>query len=287
MNPRDDVPVDKACCGPTDRGIEWTDMEREGRPGGAAADAELLELHVAAATLRGRVEQLVLDRRSGRSTPGFRLLGEGLDQIDAGLAALEPRARSSVWAMQPMLFWDPRNGMIAIDEQTRQRGVDLRFITGERSAVANPLITSEMPHVRFGPAPAQFILIDATTAVVGGPIGGDDYPTAWLTTRDDLVTVVRDVWEAALPQSRPGVAEGSEPPFTPRQCHVARRMVLGVKDAAIARELGVSVRTVAAEVSALLDGLGATSRAEAALVLRGGSDRQAEAHRRAPGSGWR
>ncbi len=267
------------------QGIEWTDMEREGRPS-EAADA-LLEMHVAAATLRGRVEQLVLDRRSGRSTPGFRLLGEGLEQIDAGLAALEPRARSSVWTMQPLLFWDPRNGMIAIDEQTRQRGIDMCFITGERSAAANPLITSEMPHVRFGPAPAQFILIDGTTAVVGGPFGGDAYPTAWLTTRDDLVTVVREVWDGALPQSRPGVPDGAEPPFTSRQCHVARRMVLGAKDAAIARELGVSVRTVAAEVSALLDGLGAASRAEAALMLRGGSDRRAEGPRRVRGSGGR
>ena len=267
------------------QGTRWTDMEREGRPS-EVADVQQLELHVAAATLRGRVEQLVIDRRSGRSTPGFRLLGEGIEQIDAGLAALEPRARSSVWTMQPLLFWDPRNRMIAIDEQTRQRGVDMRFITGERSAATYPLITSEMPHVRFGPAPAQFILVDGTTAVVGGPHGVDAYPTAWLTTRDDLVSVARALWDGALPQSRPGLAAGTEPLFTRRQCLVARRMVLGVKDAAIARELGGSVRTVAAEVSALLDGLGAGSRAEAGLLLRGGSDRQAEGHRRSQGGGW-
>ncbi|WP_323096405.1 helix-turn-helix transcriptional regulator [Intrasporangium sp. YIM S08009] len=260
-------------------------MEREERPS-EAADA-LLEMHIAAATLRSRVEQLVLDRRAGRSTPGFRLLGAGLEQIDAGLAALEPTARSSVWTMQPIMSWDPQNGMLEIDDQTRRRGLDFCFVTRERTAEVFPLLSSEMPHVRFGPAPAQFILVDGVTAVLGGPPDDDGYPTAWLTTRAELVTLVRGIWDIARPLSRAGVPAGAEPPFTARQCLIARRMVLGAKDAAIARELGVSVRTVAAEVAALMEGLGAASRAEAALVLRGGSDRQADVRRRGMGGGGR
>ena len=265
-------------------GTSMTDMERGPRPGGRPEPAHL-ELLTAAARLRSRVEDLVLDHRSGRPTPGFRLLGEGLGQIDAGLTAMEPTARSSVWTMQPFLGWDPENAMIVLDEQTRRRGLDLSFITSERSATAYPLISSEMPHVRFGPAPTQFILLDRRAAVLGGPPSDGGYPTAWLTAREDLVALVRSIWGTALPLSRPGVPDGAAPPFTARQCLVARRMVLGVKDAAIARELGVSVRTVAAEVAALLDGLGAGSRAEAALLLRGGSDRQADGRRRTLGLG--
>ncbi|WP_207555941.1 helix-turn-helix transcriptional regulator [Intrasporangium flavum] len=255
-------------------------VERDGRPAGE--EAALLELHATSAALRTRVEGLVLDFRSGRPTPGFRLLGEGLEQIDSGLSALEPTARSSVFTMQPLLFWDPRNAMIDLDGQTRLRGLDICMITSGRTAAAYPLLSSEMPHVRIGHAPTQFILIDRGTAVVGGPPSDGGYPSAWLATRADVLTLVRSVWDQALPMSRPGVPDGAEPPFTPRQCLVARRMVLGLKDAAIARELGVSVRTVAAEVAALLDGLGVASRPAAALVLRGGSDRSAEGRRRAP-----
>ncbi len=256
------------------------DTNERGRRPGRPPEDRALELLTASARLRARVEDMVLEHRSRRPTPGFRLVGEGLEQIDAGLTALEPTARTSVWTMHPVLFWDPQNPMTDLDEQTRGRGLDMCLITGERTAGAYPLISSEMPHVRFGPAPSGFLLIDGTTAVVGGPPSDDGYPTAWLTTRGDVVALVRAVWDAARPLSRPGVPDGADPPFTARQCRVARRMVMGAKDAAIARELGVSVRTVAAEVAALLLGLGVASRAEAALVLRGGSDREAAGRRR-------
>ncbi|WP_374971167.1 helix-turn-helix transcriptional regulator [Terrabacter sp. BE26] len=63
---------------------------------------------------------------------------------------------------------------------------------------------------------------------------------------------------------------GSAPPFTPRQCLVARRLMVGTKDAAIARELGVSLRTVAADIAHLVHELGVSNRAAAVLALRGG-----------------
>jgi DNA-binding NarL/FixJ family response regulator len=58
---------------------------------------------------------------------------------------------------------------------------------------------------------------------------------------------------------------------------VARRVVVGVKDATIAREMGVSVRTVAGDVAHLMEVLGARTRAELALLVRGGSERRIEA----------
>ena len=44
-------------------------------------------------------------------------------------------------------------------------------------------------------------------------------------------------------------------------------MSTGAKDAAIARELGLSLRTVRAEISALIAGLGAKSRFQAGCLL--------------------
>jgi DNA-binding CsgD family transcriptional regulator len=234
------------------------------------------ELRTAAIALAELVNRLAADRWDGLSTPGFRLLGEGMVQIEAGLTALEPTARRTAWSMHPSLTFDPLNSMNAIDERTVARGIDLRLITSDRTLHSHPLVTSELPHVRFGPAPSRFMLVDDVTAVVGGPMSEAGYSTAWLATREDVVAAVRSVWALAWPLSRPGNAEGVAPPFSPRQCVVARRVVVGVKDASIARELGVSVRTVAGDVAHLMDVLGARNRAEVALMLRGGSERRLE-----------
>ena len=56
-----------------------------------------------------------------------------------------------------------------------------------------------------------------------------------------------------------------------RQLEVERGLVKGVKDAALARQLGVSPRTVVADVGHLLEHLGARSRAEAVFILGGGA----------------
>jgi len=57
--------------------------------------------------------------------------------------------------------------------------------------------------------------------------------------------------------------------LTDRQREVAVRLQDGMTDAAIARALGVSVRTVAGEVRTLVDAVGARSRFQAASRLFG------------------
>jgi DNA-binding CsgD family transcriptional regulator len=240
-----------------------------------------LDLYAAAADLTQLVSGHVVELLAGRPTPGFRRLGVGIAQIDRGLTALEPTAQRSVWTMHPILGYDPANEMTRLDDHTRRRGVDLRCITTERSLNLYPLLTSEIPHVHFGPARSQFILVDESVAVVGGPHSEEGYPTAWLTTRSDVITRVRAIWELTSRLSHPGVPSGQKPPFTARQCQIARRLVLGAKDSTIARDLDVSLRTVTADVAVLLHTLGAGSRAEAAHLLVGGSHRLDAARLRA------
>jgi DNA-binding NarL/FixJ family response regulator len=55
--------------------------------------------------------------------------------------------------------------------------------------------------------------------------------------------------------------------LTNRQLLIGRLMATGAKDAAIARQLGLSLRTVRAEISALIAGLGARSRFQAGCLL--------------------
>ncbi len=74
---------------------------------------------------------------------------------------------------------------------------------------------------------------------------------------------VCEIYElGARRQSPPAVKE-----LTSRQIAIGRMLSTGTKDAAIARELGLSLRTVRAEVSALVVGLGAKSRFQAGCLL--------------------
>ena len=58
-----------------------------------------------------------------------------------------------------------------------------------------------------------------------------------------------------------------EPNLSGRQLRIGRLLETGAKDAAIARQLGLSVRTVQSDVSGLVAALGASSRFQAGCLL--------------------
>ena len=93
--------------------------------------------------------------------------------------------------------------------------------------------------------------------------------TVW--TSDDPAMVARavsffeEVWRAAVP----AVPVGEEPPFTRRMVEIAVRLVDGATDREIARALGVSERTVSADVREMSRRLGARSRAHAIALISG------------------
>lgn len=230
------------------------------------------DLAASAVELSGVVNSLAVTHLGGGPTPGFRRLGTGSEEIERNLAeAVEPLTRRSAWSMQPLIHFDPSDGVRRTNARSSARGLDMRTMTTERTLRINPLASSEDPGLRIGPALFQCILVDESTAVVGGPLSPQGFPTAWLATRSDVVEHVIRLWHETWARSRPAVPAGTAPPFTARQCLVARRLVVGTKDAAIARELGVSLRTVAAEISHLVAQLGASNRAAATLALRGGT----------------
>jgi DNA-binding CsgD family transcriptional regulator len=204
-----------------------------------------------------------------RAPSGFRRFGTGLAQVEQAMVGLEASVRVSVWNMQEVVHFEPASTVMELTERSRRRGLDTQLLTNRRSLELYPLLTSEIPEVRFGPARTHFLLIDGAAAIDPGPIDDFGAPTAWFTTSLDVVRRVTDIWERTWANSTPGLAPGGAPPFTPRQCYIARRMALGAKDAVVARELGVSVRTVAGDVAHLMRIVGARSRAEAMLILLG------------------
>ncbi|WP_323095469.1 helix-turn-helix transcriptional regulator [Intrasporangium sp. YIM S08009] len=206
----------------------------------------------------------------GLRPSGFRMIGAGVDQIAQGLAAIEPRTRRTVESVQPTSMFNPNDRTQTLDEASVSRGVTMRLVGSERAFAMNPMLVAVHPQARVGPTVARFILIDRSAAVVGGPPDPRGFPTAWLATREDMVHRVRDLWERTWARATPVVPPGEQPPFSRRQYEVARRLALGAKDQAIARELGVSVRTVATDIAALVAALGARNRVEVVLILRGG-----------------
>jgi DNA-binding NarL/FixJ family response regulator len=90
------------------------------------------------------------------------------------------------------------------------------------------------------------------------------YPAVPAVRMEDFAPeIVCEVYE--LGSRRRASAAAKE--LTNRQILIGRLMATGAKDAAIARQLGLSLRTVRAEISALIAGLGARSRFQAGCLL--------------------
>ena len=220
-----------------------------------------------ALALMGRMNEVAT---LGQPLPrGLSLLGIGQSDVMGRLASLESRTRRTVWNTIPTLVFDPEDVAYRLDSLSLGRGVDVQTITLPRALRFNPLLTSLNPRVQVGPVLVKSIIVDAQVAVVAGPdtVHGDT--TAWLATEGEVLTLALDVWSATRAESRPALAPGESPPLNERQLEVARAVCLGSTDAAIARQLGISQRTVARDVAAILEVTQAGSRAEAVLNMLG------------------
>jgi len=113
------------------------------------------------------------------------------------------------------------------------------------------------------------MVVDERRLIVGGPDTADGERTAWYTSRADILEAVLDIWHRTLALSTPILPPGTQPPLSRRQVEVARLLAVGEKDVSIARLLKMSARTVERDVSTILHELGAGSRTEAVLVMRG------------------
>lgn len=242
------------------------------RPTQENSDCAELSLVRRCQRLSTRVMDLAIEAGAGNGVVGLTSVRGGTNEIVEGLWRLAPKARRTIWNMQPsILSFDPEDPTLALNELSRARGVDLQLITTRRALVRNPLLTSQFPEVLVGPVHLRTILIDRVCAVIEGPLMPTGDGTAWLVTRTDLVAEVCWIWRETRQLSRTALPEGSPTPLTKRQYVVACRLATGAKDASIARELGISARTVATEVEAVFQLLGATSRVQAGLFMRGGS----------------
>lgn len=200
---------------------------------------------------------------------GLSLLGVGQAEVMKALAGIELRTRQSAWSLHPRPTFDPEDVSYELEGRSRARGVDLQTIAPSRALRLNPLLTSLTPGVRIGPVLFKCIIVDRQAAVMAGPDTVEGDTTALLASGGDFLRLARELWDASLAESRPALEPGAARPLNLRQLDVARGVCLGKTDAAIARQLGISERTVARDVAAILDVTSARSRGEAILNMLG------------------
>lgn len=193
----------------------------------------------------------------------------GLPARNAEMRRLAPHVRSEVVVLQTEYSYDPEDPGLELSRWLDARGVELQFVTRPSTARTHPLLSSIYPTTLLGPVFLRAMLIDDHTTMVGGPDDAYGNRVVWLTRDADAVAALREIWEATVPLCHRLLPEEESPPLSERQLGVARLLCTGEKDKSIARLLELSPRTVEREVSAVLRTLGASSRTEAVLMMRG------------------
>jgi DNA-binding CsgD family transcriptional regulator len=149
-----------------------------------------------------------------------------------------------------------------------ERGVVTRTlypdnIVGEPQAMAYAAeLVAAGAEVRLVPSlPIRLIIVDRTVAAV--PIDPLDGTVGALLIRDmGTVSAMVALFDAYWRDGRP-LPDGSESPeFSPLDIAILRHLASGAKDEAVARQLGLSVRTVRRGIADLMERLHADSRFE-------------------------
>ncbi|MBL1099255.1 helix-turn-helix transcriptional regulator [Streptomyces coffeae] len=203
----------------------------------------------------------------------------GMDRISEVLEDSAEIAVNEVLSMQPGPVIESRTrDRIARNQRVIKRGVAMRTI--------HLASTSRIPHglrylrelqaigaeIRLAPTiPFRLIVVDDVMAFTPAPGNADQ--AAALVTRGPLIThllrrVFEHCWHSATPLDRVCPDTGREqtaPPLDTQQFTVLQMLNAGLKDEAIARELGVSIRTLRRITADLMDKLNATSRFQAGV----------------------
>ncbi|MDH6130746.1 DNA-binding CsgD family transcriptional regulator [Kitasatospora sp. MAA4] len=230
--------------------------------------------------LQAVVPSIIGELQSGQDQPGGSVHTElivGAASISAALQDAAAEARTDVLSMYP----GPNTPARQLEERRSRvadvigRGVTVRTIhltaATRGAALAQQLAQlGELgAEVRTAhTVPLQLVVVDDVLACT--PVDTADGGSAALVTRGPALTRVfrrlfEHCWASASPlvQERIDPREGLRP--TDQQRSVLQMMAAGLKDEAIAREHGVSVRTLRRSQCALMDKLGADTRFQMGL----------------------
>jgi DNA-binding CsgD family transcriptional regulator len=197
--------------------------------------------------------------------PRFTLISP-IEDVAAPLAELAASVSTSVWNMQRHWTIGSIRDSLLRDAHALELGVEMRMILPRRVAEGRcPLASSYEPELRLAPVAHPLMVVDGRRVIVGDSTGD----AVWQSTAPDVVDRAVGFYERVWEQAAPAVPDGAQPPFTPRMVDIAVLLVDGASDREIARGLGISERTVSADVREMSRRLGARSRAHAIALISG------------------
>lgn len=173
----------------------------------------------------------------------------------------------------------PADELTSAYEESRRRGVESRAVYEQELLRSDAVRHAIVDRARLGEQarvvsrlPVSLTVADREIAVVGYPATRRDEFHSLLVRPSGLLDLLLQTFEifwglgVALPDTAPGAdevaASGRHAAMAlEREDHdLLRHLVLGVTDQAIAREMGISTRTVTRRVSRLQERLGVSTR---------------------------
>ncbi|GGQ90477.1 hypothetical protein GCM10010251_00810 [Streptomyces aurantiogriseus] len=220
---------------------------------------------------------MALSARETAPTHSITVL-EGLDRINAALDLATSQCRTEVLAVQPGGHRSPENRLLEALERDRpliERGVRIRTLyqhtaryVPDRLAYVDQFTDGKVEYRTIDELVERLIICDETVAFI--PIR-DDRQVALELRHPGLVRylikVFEFMWNRAVPL-RAGTPYETDPDgITDIQHSIAKLLVEGHVDEAIARRLGMNVRTCRAHIAKLATALGSGSRAQLGYLI--------------------
>ncbi|MFK0158249.1 helix-turn-helix transcriptional regulator [Streptomyces sp. NPDC090499] len=219
---------------------------------------------------------MALSAQTAESTDSITVL-EGLDRINAALDLATAQCRNEMLTVQPSHRHPERRLIEALerDKPLIERGVRIRTLyqhtarySPERLAWVDQFSDGKAEYRTIDELVERLIICDETVAFIPTR---DDRQVALELRHSGLVRylikVFEFMWNRAVPLSAGAPYETAPDGITDIQHSIAKLLVEGHVDEAIARRLGMNVRTCRAHIAKLAQALGSGSRAQLGYLI--------------------
>lgn len=202
---------------------------------------------------------------------------EGSERINAALNLATAQCQTEMRTIQPSGH-RPERSLIQGLERDRpliERGVRIRTLyphtarfNSERLAYVDQLSDGKVEYRTIDELVERLIICDETVAFI--PTSDDQKVALELRHRGlvrYLIKVFEFMWDRAVPLTAGAPYETAPDGITEIQHSIAKLLVEGHVDEAIARRLGMNVRTCRAHIAKLASALGSGSRAQLGYLI--------------------
>ncbi|MGV9251764.1 helix-turn-helix transcriptional regulator [Streptomyces sp. NPDC003697] len=219
---------------------------------------------------------MALSAQAAAPTHAITVL-EGLDRINAALDLATTQCQTEMLTVQPSGRRPERRTLEGLerDKPLLERGVKLRTLyqhtarhSPERLAYVDQIADGKVEIRTIDELVERLVVCDDTVAFI--PIREDRQVALELRHPGlvrYLIQVFEFMWNRAVPLSAGAPYETAPDGITEIQHSIAKLLVEGHVDEAIARRLGMNVRTCRAHIAKLATALGSGSRAQLGFLI--------------------